>query len=368
MITEEQALREQFAKTEFKADAPTEFQAAPIVEKEKIENKANPPIADKLEDKVVLSNTDNKSTAAPEVKAEVKEIKVPSFEESITERSGGKYKGWDEIEAKLNKPEIKFANEQVQKINEFIENGGKIDEKWLYFQNTDFDKITDSFELLSEAMRLEEPDITDEEIDYRIKTEYKIDEWSEDEEPTEIEKIMSIKAGRDAKKARKALNDHKLKTSFAPNQKSEADIKKEAEFNDSAQKNWEKVVDESGFDKLSVKIDEKEVFDVIVSDDERKSLNAMVKQMGKDGINKVLVPKFIGPDGNIDVKKLSSYIFKAENYDNAVKAALTQGIAKGSHAIVKDIKVTNFNPDSKTQQVQNLTLSQQVGKQILQHK
>ncbi len=375
-----EGLSKHFATQEIKTEATpeTDFleaqkQPVVVVEDKKIENKAetSPNAADKPEDKVVLSNTKTETpeTKSQEVKAAevVKEIKVTTFEETLAERTGGKIKSWDEIEAKLNEPKIEFADEQVQKINDFIKNGGKIDKNWLYFQSTDFEKISDPFELISEAMRLEEPGITDKEIEYRIKNDYKTDDWADEEgETTEVEEVMSAKMLREAEKAKTKLKEFQQKSSFAPGQKSEVDLKKEAKIKEDAQKNWEKAVEEGvkGFDKVPVKIDEKEVFDVIVSEDERKPINDMVKKMGSEGLN-VLLPKFMDSKGNIDVKLLFNYIYKAETYDNAVKAALIQGKAKGAYKEVKDLKNINFTTDGQSTAPEHKTVKVQVGEQLL---
>lgn len=368
----QEAVQRQFATKEIKQDINpdtefTELQRNPVETEKKVENTVPQPTAEKPEDKSVLSNNvPSDKPVNTEVKAEVKEIKIPTFEELLAERTEGKIKSWEEIEAKLNEPKIEFANEQVQKINDFVKNGGKFDDKWLYFQSTDFTKITDPFELLSEAMRLEEPGITDKEIEYRIKNDYKTDEWSENEdEATEVEEVMSAKMQREANKAKQKLIDFKEKSSLAPGQKSEADVKKQADFIKSVQLNWEKSVDENvkGFEKIPVKIDEKETFDVIVSDNERKALSDMVKPMG-NSINPLL-SKFMDDKGFLDVKKMQNYLYKAENFENAVKTAYSQGMAKGQLTIVKDIKNIKFNSDGQSVPVEPKTVKQQVGEQLL---
>lgn len=367
-----EALQKEFKTKKFEQIDTTgsEFQT-PEVPEEKKDNKAEAPKEVKPEDKKpeVLSNIDSpKEEKKAEVKAE--EIqKVPEFEEILAERTGGKFKSWDEIEAKINEPKTEFANEQIQKINDFVKNGGKIDSDWLYFQQTDFTKIEDPFELVSEAMRLAEPGITDAEIEYRLKTEYKTEDWSaEGEEPNEVESAMTAKLAREANNARAKLIEHKEKTSFNAPQKTEEQLKKEQEISKSIQQNWEKNVEETAktFDKIAVKIDDKEAFDVIVSEDERKAIIKMSKQMGKEGLN-VLLPKFLDKKGNIDLKLLQNYMYKAENFDNAVKAAAVQYLAKGRLEVAKDVKNINFKPDSSTEAPKSKSISESIAESVLKN-
>src|ERR1035438_6457178 len=138
----EDAINRKFAneKIEIVPTEEAEFQEEqPEVVKE--EKKPEAPTEQKAEDKVVLSNTDNKKPE--EVKAEVvkTDTKVPTFEETLAERTGGKFKDWTEIEAKLNEPKIEFADEQIKKINDYRKGGGKIDKNWLYLQTVDLDKL-----------------------------------------------------------------------------------------------------------------------------------------------------------------------------------------------------------------------------------
>lgn len=322
--------------------------------------------AEKVEDKNLTNSSQEQSKKEEVKKEEVKSDPTPpkTFEELLAERTGGKIKDWKEVEAKLNETKVEFANEQAQKINDFIKNGGKFDNDWLYFQNTNFDEISEPDVLIAEAMRLREPGITDKEIAYRIKEEYKTDEWSEEEnETTEVEEVMSAKMLREANKAKQELKDYQKKTSFAIPKKSEEDISKEATLKDEVQKNWEKEIEESmnGFEKVPVKIDDKETFDVMVSKEEKESLSQFTKSLGKD-VN-LFWNKFLNEKGNIDLKKLQQYIYKAENFDNAIKATAIQYSAKGKEGVVKDIKNIKFNQDAKSDMPTNKTMGEQIGEQ-----
>lgn len=346
-------------------DTGAEFQAPAETKSEvKTDNKAEGE-SPKPEDKQVLSNTDSPKESEPKVEPPVK---VPSFEDLLAERTEGKFKTWDELQSVLNEPKTEFANEQIQKINDYVKNGGKITDDWFYYQNADFNSMDDPFELISEAMRLEDPDITDKEIEYRIKNDYKTEEWSEnEEEANEVEEVFSARLLREAEKARQKLNDFKEKSSFSTPPKSEEQLKAELLKSKEIQENWEKQVEETikDFTKIPVKIDEKETFDVSVSDEERKSLKKMAKDMGTSMMP--LLSKFIDKKGHIDVRMLQEGLYKMQNFDTAVKAAYTQGLAKGNHKTVKDIKNTNFNPDSKTDTPRMKTLGEQIAENVEKH-
>ena len=81
-----------------------------------------------------------------------------------------------------------------------------------------------------------------------------------------------------------------------------------------------------------------------------------------------LLSKFLDKKGNVDVKLLSEGLYKMQNFDNAIKAAYQQGLAKGDHNTVKEIKNTNFKPDGKTDAPKMKSLAEQIADGILKSK
>lgn len=345
-------------------DSGNQFEMPVEVKEENKVEAEKPKPEDKKE---VLSNTESPKTEEkkPEV-VEKTEVKVQSFEELVAERSEGKFKSWDEIQEVLNAPKNEFANEQVQKINDYVKNGGKFDDRWLYLQSTNFDKIEDPYELVAEAMRLEEPEITDKEIEFEIKSKYKIEDWSEDgEDDNEIKQVMVEKLGREAQKAKTKLIEFQKKSSFKAPEKSETEVASELKKSKEIQESWEKQVDEKStdFSKITVKIDEKESFDVSVSDEERKTVQKMAKTMGTSMMP--LLSEFMDNKGNIDVRTLQEKVYKMKNFDTAVKAAYQQGVAKGSLKEVKDIKNINFTAEGKSEVPKMKSINEQIAEGIL---
>lgn len=319
-----------------------------------------------LENKEVLSQDGSpKEEKKPEV-VEAPVVKVPDFDELIAERSEGKFKKWDEIQEVLNKPNTEFANEQVAQINEYVKNGGKFDENWLYVQNTDFNSISDPYELVAEAMRLEDPDITDKEIEYEIKTKYKTEDWSDDgEEDNEIRQVMTNRLQRDADKSRNKLLEYQKSTSFKVPEKSEAERNSELLKSKKLQDVWEKTVDDSvkDFSKIPVKIDDKETFDISISEDERNEISKLSKSMGTNLLP--LLSNFMDKSGNLDVKMLSEGLYKMKNFDKSVRAAYSQALAKGQQMVAKDIKNINFTAEGRPDVPVSKSIGDQIGEGIL---
>ena len=129
-------LQKEFSDKKLQVDETVpEFQGA--VEKDNKENgeNHNPEDIKGKDEKSnpdVLSNTDSPKD---DKKTEVKnDVKVPSFEELLAERTEGKFKTWDELQTILNEPKTEFANEQMKKINDYVKNGGTFDKDWFYYQ------------------------------------------------------------------------------------------------------------------------------------------------------------------------------------------------------------------------------------------
>ena len=74
--------------------------------------------------------------------------------------------------------------------------------------------------------------------------------------------------------------------------------------------------------------------------------------------------KFLDEKGVPDVKKMTTFLYKAKNFDNAVKTAASQYFAKGKESVVKDIKNVNFKPDGQMEKVAPKTLGDQIGESI----
>ncbi len=322
----------------------------------------------KPEDSSLKNGTEQKGQ--PEV------AQTKSFDDLLLEKSEGKFKTWDEITEKLSKPEVKFADERVAKINEYIEQGGSY-EDWVSTQNINFDDLTPA-EQIAYEMQLKDPDLTSEEIELELKLKYGWDKWKENVEdyeegvePDDV-KISKLRFEREAKKAKQTLLDYQKKWSVPQNKLAAEQLKAQDDAKAQSQEKWEKAVDESvkSIEKLPLKLSDadKDVIDYALSADEQKEINKVVKQLYHD--SRSLFVEFIdkkSPVG-LNVKGITEMIAKAKFFDKAIQIAATQARAAGQESIVKNIKNVDMNPSGNSSTTSQMkSIQQQMAEQILKN-
>lgn len=315
---------------------------------------------------VVVENTQTQENtqAATTEKVEVTETKVEStpppatktLEEYIAEKSGGKFKSWDEIESQINAPKVEFANEEIQKLNELAAKGIKLDEEFFEIQRKDYENSEDASFILKDALRYRDnmKGLSETTLNVQLNKKYNYDEWKdkdqEDMTPEDLanEEIML----RDAEEAQGWLINFKKERTL-PTQVDPKKIEANQQQARLAQENWEKYVDAELHSKVTnlttpIEVENgevKEKFVYEISESDRKEISNTMKLMTSD-IN-VLFNRFMYKDeqGNTQInhRKVFEMLVKEKSYDTAVKNAYKDGKAVGAKNFVeKDLKNIDF--------------------------
>lgn len=281
----------------------------------------------------------------------VTETPIPSktLEETLAEWTGGKVKSKEDIEQLLTPKELKFANPEIARLNELVEQGVALDEEFWKLQSKDF-KSLDPEQVLIEAMRQDKnyQGWTDKELKLELDDKYKRKEWGEEGEiPTDAELLARKRYERDVAIEREKLNQLKESRTVVrkPN---EADIQARAQAEAKMQKEWEQVIESSVIpkaDKLSTLIDEKsnDRVDFAVPESDKKEVLDVMKQMRTN-----LEPfwnQFKNPKGEFDYNKIYDLLILSKHKDNLVKIVAQNYKAKGAEEEVKRIKNINFKSD-----------------------
>lgn len=298
-------------------------------------------------EKVVSPETKVESTSPPATK---------TLEEYIAEKSGGKFKSWDEIESKINAPKVEFANEEIQKLNELAAKGIKLDKEFFEIQNKDYETTQDASFILKDALRYRDnmKGLSETTLNVQLNKKYNYNEWKdkdqEDMTPEDLanEEIML----RDAEEAQSWLINFKKERTL-PTQVDPKVIEAKNEQARLAQENWEKYVDAELHSKVTnlttpIEIENgevKEKFVYEISESDRKEISNTMKLMTSD-IN-VLFNRFMYKDeqGNTQInhRKVFEMLVKEKSYDTAVKNAYKDGKAEGAKNFVeKDLKNIDF--------------------------
>lgn len=315
---------------------------------------------------VVVENTQTQENtqAATTEKVEVTETKVENtpppvsktLEEYIAEKSGGKFKSWDEIESQINAPKVEFANEEIKKLNELAAKGIKLDEEFFEIQRKDYENSEDASFILKDALRYRDnmKGLSETTLNVQLNKKYNYDEWKdkdqEDMTPEDLanEEIML----RDAEEAQSWLINFKKERTL-PTQVDPKKIEANQQQARLAQENWEKYVDAELHSKVTnlttpIEVENgevKEKFVYEISESDRKEISNTMKLMTSD-IN-VLFNRFMYKDeqGNTQInhRKVFEMLVKEKSYDTAVKNAYKDGKAVGAKNFVeKDLKNIDF--------------------------
>jgi hypothetical protein len=298
--------------------------------------------------------------ASAETSANESAPNVKSFEDYIAERTGGKHKSWEEIESLINKPaenSFKYNSEIAEKVDKYIASGGKIDENWFKLQTKDYSTIDNPIELFRERMKIENPELSEVEIEYELNERYKLDQWEDDDE-TPLQQAMSAKIAREAKQALDFLTDYQSKSSIfkgkTPEQV-EAEQTAMAQMEESAKAARNQFSEEvratvTEIEKLKFTPIEGFEIDYNLSADEKNAVADVVASL-YDGSTKLLEP-YLKRSGDqitgVDIKGLATKLAKAEIFDNVIKKIAQESKAAGAANVVKTQKNINFTTESKS--------------------
>tara|TARA_R110001583_G_scaffold83165_7_gene219878 strand:- start:4197 stop:5303 length:1107 start_codon:yes stop_codon:yes gene_type:complete len=304
------------------------------------------PKSEKIEESTEQSDTTTDSSeATQEVKTE-----SPSFEDLLLEKSGGKFKNYEDLEKTLTeKPQetesIEFANEQLEVLNRYVSEGGKLED----FLKTQVDYASMSeMDVIKAEMKLNDPDLSESDMDFLINKEYQLDTEEYDEDEVRLSKI---KLRKDARKAKTSLKEWQDKYTI-PEKTESVEPKKEVEQNNQPsqeaiakeKQRWEKAVSESAskMEKIDFEINEKgDKFTFALSDEDRQNVVKSTSDLTQ------FWSKFMNGDGTENVEKLNKTMFMVDNFDKIIRAAASQFKSDGKDSVLKDIKNPNYSADTE---------------------
>ncbi len=359
-MTEEEILKQPLEAQNFLRNWNPEGKVA--MDAVHIEGLAPLPVVEK-EEKVIVETPDAKAPAAetkttetvPVVDSLTDENKptdspVKSWEETLAERSGGKYKTYEELEALISAPKKnEYKSTLAEKIDEYVSQGGT-EEDYLQTQATDFTKMS-TRELIEYKIQMEDPDMTDAEVNYEIKRRYGVDKWKgkpeEYEEGIEPEEIQmnKLRFEREAKKTQSELLSIQKKWAIP-----EKKVVQEPVVDPKIQEKWDSDTKQAidKFSKLQLKISDKESYDLVIDDKEKNEIADLTKKLFTSN-GAAFWDQFKDKEGKIQVESIVSALVRTRNFDKAVQFATAQARDKGKEAVVKDdIKNIDFSPSGKS--------------------
>jgi hypothetical protein len=312
-----------------------------------------------------VEESNEKSDITTDSSEETQEVKTesPSFEELLLEKSGGKFKSYEDLEKTLTeKPQetqsTEFASEQLEVLNRYVKDGGKL-EDFLKTQ-VDYSGMSE-MDVIKAEMKLNDPDLTESDMDFLINKEYQLDTEEYDEDEVRLSKI---KLRKDARKARTALKEWQdsytipeKKESVEPQQKVEQNTQPSKESLEKERIRWESAVKDSAskMDKIDFEINEKgDKFTFALSDDDRATVIKNNSDLS------TFWGRFMNGDGTENVEKLNKSMFILDNFNKIIRAAASQFKSEGKDTVLKDIKNPNYSAESKVEPTGAKSLQEQM--------
>ena len=244
-----------------------------------------------------------------------------------------------------------FASDQLRVINEYVKNTGRTVQDYLNTQTVDLSNVSDDA-VLKEYLRLDNPNLTEAELNDYMATTYKTDKEEYSERQMNAGKVQLMK---DAKSARDYFN--KVKEEYAMPTESE-DVSMSQEDRDQWINTMSGEVDD--LDGISFAMNDQGEEFVYKLDD-----NARSEIKGYNSNLENFFDKYIDEGGDWNFDKLNTDMYILNNIDKIVRGVANQYRSKGTESVINEIKNPSFTQDKQsTPQRQQSTLDM-LRKQIL---
>jgi len=281
---------------------------------------------------------------------------------TLNETYGTDYDNLDELldDLEAEKNDVGFANEQVEELNRFVSETGRSPQDFFKTQSQNYDEMSDS-NVIKEYLSLENPELTQKEIDLFFDSTYKLDENKYNSEETELGKVH---LKRDVSKAKQELKE--LQQEYWSPEKNE-DGYSEEEFQqmqqeqDQARETFYNDMDKEldDIDSLTFEINESgESFNYQLTEEDKQVVGEAISNLDD------FFDPYMDEDGNINKESLALDIMAMKLQGKIIKSVASQYRSKGSEQVLKDIKNPSFEPAKVTDNKEGNSIGDQIGKQI----
>ena len=275
----------------------------------------------------------------------------------LNEKYGTDYNNLDELLDDLDsKEESNFANEQIANMNRFVQETGRSVQDYYKTQTYDYEKMSDE-DVVKEYLKLENPDLTQKEVDLFYNSTYKQGKGKYSEEDTEL---GGIHLKRDSAKAREELLDLQ-KEYWSPIENKEQTTQEDMDKMEDAKLDFLDDMDDEldDIDSLSFQVNENgETFEYQLTDEDRNVVSDTLENLDEffDG--------YRDEDGNWDKESLALDMIAMKLQNNIIRAVANQYRSKGTEQVLRDIKNPSFEPSGQTPSNENTSVVDQISKHI----
>ena len=252
----------------------------------------------------------------------------------LSEKLGRDLTSFDDLSTTSEQTESNdFASEQLQVINEYVKNTGRTVQDYLNTQTVDLTNVSDDA-VMKEYLKLENPSLTEAELNDYIAATYKTDSEEYSSRETNAGKVQLMK---DAKTARDYFN--KVKEDYAmPTQANDLAVS-EAERSEWLSQMEGTVEDLEG---LSFSMNDKgDEFIYNLDDDARQEIKGYNSNLEN------FFDKYVDKSGDWDFDALNTDMYILNNIDKIVRGVANQYRSKGTESVINEIKNPSFTQDKQ---------------------
>lgn len=296
------------------------------------------------------TNVDEPQTSQPQEGEEISDDEVVL--QYLSEKLGRDLKSFDDLNTTSEQTESNdFASEQLQVINEYVKNTGRTVQDYLNTQTVDLSNVSDDA-VMKEYLKLENPSLTEAELNDYIAATYKTDSEEYSSRETNAGKVQLTK---DAKTARDYFNQ--VKEDYAmPTQADDSGIS-EAERGEWLSQMEGEVNDLEG---LSFSMnDQGEEFVYNLDDEARQEIKGYNSNLEN------FFDKYVNESGDWNFDALNTDMYILNNIDKIVRGVANQYRSKGTESVINEIKNPSFTQDKQEAPTKQESTLDMLRRQIL---
>jgi len=252
----------------------------------------------------------------------------------LSEKLGRDISSFDDLNTTGEQTESNdFASEQLQVINEYVKNTGRTVQDYLNTQTVDLSNVSDDA-VMKEYLKLENPSLTEAELNDYIAATYKTDSEEYSARDTNAGKVQLTK---DAKAARDYFNQ--VKEDYAMPMQAE-----DSGMSDADREEWLSTMESevNDLEGLSFSMnDQGEEFTYTLDDEARQE----IKSYNSDLEN--FFDKYVNESGDWNFDALNTDMYILNNIDKIVRGVANQYRSKGTESVINEIKNPSFTQDKQ---------------------
>lgn len=276
---------------------------------------------------IVATKADDSLAEIVETGKSETQISDDAFFEYFKTKTGREIKSFDELESRQEKEDFKYANDELAMIDKFVRETNRSAKDWYKMQELDVDNMSVEQKIKSKILA-ENPEFTAKEVELFYNRKFKkttIDEdLMSDEEVSQalednayVDILIKKEAAEAAKLLSKLKDDYKRPAPKQQDKDSDFDI---AEFTNS----WSSTI--KGIESLGFELDSKRKLNWKIDENERKFFEKPIDP-------ETWLKNYIKPDGNWDMQKWTTDVYKLQNMSRIIRSAA----AARSAAEVEDL-------------------------------